>query len=59
VALAILLEPISSSVLGYLIFAEVPKNSVLVGASVVLVGVAIAAREESRKHNFPVGAEER
>lgn len=59
VALAILLEPISSSILGYLIFAEVPKSSVLVGASLVLVGVAIAAREEGRKHNSPVGAEGR
>lgn len=49
VTLAILFEPISSSILGYLIFAEVPKNAVLVGAVIVLVGVAIAVREEARQ----------
>lgn len=50
VTLAILFEPISSSILGYFIFQEVPKNSVLFGALIVLVGVAIAVREEHRKH---------
>ncbi len=49
VTLAILFEPISSSILGYLIFAEVPQNSVLVGAVIVLVGVAIAVREEAKQ----------
>ncbi|MBE9127989.1 MULTISPECIES: DMT family transporter [unclassified Coleofasciculus] len=42
VTLAILLEPISSSFLGYLIFQEVPGLWILVGAVIVLVGVALA-----------------
>ena len=50
VTLAILFEPISSSILGYFIFQEVPPNSVLFGALIVLVGVAIAIREEHHKH---------
>jgi drug/metabolite transporter (DMT)-like permease len=52
VTLAILFEPISSSFLGFLIFNEVPGLLVLVGAVVVLSGVAIAifgAREKSNK----------
>jgi drug/metabolite transporter (DMT)-like permease len=51
VTLAILFEPVSSSFLGYLIFNEVPGLLVLVGAVVLLGGVAIAvfgAREKSR-----------
>ena len=50
VTLAILFEPVSSSFLGYLIFNEVPGLLVLVGAVVLLGGVAIAvfgAREKS------------
>ena len=43
VTLVILIEPISSSVLGYLVFGEVPGSHVLVGASLILLGVAIAA----------------
>lgn len=42
VTLAILFEPVMSSVLGYLIFGEVPGASVLVGACVLLVGVGMA-----------------
>ncbi len=42
VTLAILFEPVSSSFLGYLIFNEVPGLLVLVGAVVLLGGVAIA-----------------
>jgi drug/metabolite transporter (DMT)-like permease len=42
VTLAILFEPVSSSFLGYLIFEEVPGRLVLVGAGVLLAGVAIA-----------------
>jgi len=51
VTLAILFEPVSSSFLGYLIFNEVPGLLVLVGAVVLLGGVAIAVfgvREKSR-----------
>lgn len=43
VTLAILFEPVGSSVLGYLIFQEVPSRGVLVGAVGILMGVAIAA----------------
>jgi len=49
VTLAILFEPVSSSFLGYLIFKEVPGLLVLVGAAVLLGGVALAvfgAREK-------------
>ncbi len=42
VTLAILFEPIGSSLLGYLIFKEVPGQLVLVGAVVLLGGVALA-----------------
>jgi drug/metabolite transporter (DMT)-like permease len=42
VTLTILFEPVSSSFLGYLIFKEVPGLMVLVGAIVILSGVAVA-----------------
>lgn len=42
VTLAILFEPVGSSFLGYLIFEELPGLLVLVGAVVLLSGVAIA-----------------
>ncbi|MGQ4649690.1 EamA family transporter [Lyngbya aestuarii] len=42
VTLAILFEPVGSSFLGYLIFNEVPGMRVLLGAVVLLLGVAIA-----------------
>jgi drug/metabolite transporter (DMT)-like permease len=42
VTLAILFEPVGSSFLGYLIFKEVPGLLVLMGAVVLLGGVAIA-----------------
>lgn len=43
VTLAILAEPVGSSVLGYLVFQENPGSVVLMGAAVILTGVAIAA----------------
>lgn len=49
VTLGILFEPVSSSLLGFLIFNEVPGWLVLIGAIVLLMGVALAvlgAREE-------------
>jgi drug/metabolite transporter (DMT)-like permease len=49
VALVILAEPVGSSVLGYLIFAEVPGPLVLAGAAVLLVGVGAAVWGEGRK----------
>lgn len=42
VTLAILFEPVSSSFLGYLIFNELPGVMVLVGAAILLGGVALA-----------------
>ncbi|MGB5963138.1 MAG: EamA family transporter [Coleofasciculaceae cyanobacterium] len=42
VTLAILFEPICSSILGYLIFQEVPGLFVLIGAIIMLAGVALA-----------------
>jgi drug/metabolite transporter (DMT)-like permease len=40
VALVILAEPVGGSVLGYLVFGEVPGSLVLAGAAVLLIGVA-------------------
>ena len=42
ITLAILFEPVGASFLGYLIFKEVPSLSVIVGAVVLLIGVASA-----------------
>lgn len=42
VTLAILFEPVSSSILGYFIFKEVPGLLVLIGAIIMLAGVALA-----------------
>jgi drug/metabolite transporter (DMT)-like permease len=42
VTLAILFEPVGASFLGLMIFGEIPNGAVLVGALVLLCGVAIA-----------------
>ncbi|AEB11289.1 DMT family transporter [Marinithermus hydrothermalis] len=42
VTLVILLEPVGSSLLGYLVFGEVPGRTVLLGAAILLSGVALA-----------------
>lgn len=42
VTLAILMEPIGASILGYLIFEEIPSLQVAIGAGVLLLGVAIS-----------------
>ena len=42
VTLAILFEPIGASILGFVIFGEIPGILVLVGAVVLLFGVAVA-----------------
>ena len=55
VTLAILLEPLGSSLMGFAIFGEIPHNLVLLGAGVVLMGVALGifgVREEEQK-NYP------
>ncbi|GAB4131337.1 MAG: DMT family transporter [Cyanobacteria bacterium J069] len=43
VTLTILAEPVGSSILGFLVFQENPGSSVLMGAVIILLGVAIAA----------------
>ena len=48
VTLVILFEPIGASILGYLIFQEVPTMWVLVGGVLVLLGVAIATVGDRR-----------
>lgn len=42
VMLALLFEPVGASVLGFLVFREVPGLAVIIGAVIVLTGVAIA-----------------
>jgi len=49
VALVILAEPVGSSVLGYLVFGEVPGPLVLGGAAVLLIGVAGAVWGEGAR----------
>ncbi|MGA7934517.1 MAG: EamA family transporter, partial [Kovacikia sp.] len=46
VTLAILFEPVFAGVLGYWLFGEMPGMVVLIGASMLLLGVAIAGRRE-------------
>jgi drug/metabolite transporter (DMT)-like permease len=47
VSLAILMEPIGASWLGYLIFREVPTGRMLQGSVLLLLGVAIATLKRS------------
>lgn len=49
VALMLLFEPVIASALGYLIFQQVPGQSVLMGAGIVLLGVAIAVLGDWQK----------
>jgi drug/metabolite transporter (DMT)-like permease len=42
VTLAILFEPLGSSLLGWLVFMEIPPLTVIWGGLILLVGVAIA-----------------
>lgn len=42
VTLALLLEPIGASLLGYFIFRELPSLQMLIGAAILLFGVAIS-----------------
>lgn len=48
VTLAILFEPVSASFLGFFIFGEVPSQLVLIGALILLVGVAIAVLAQNQ-----------
>ncbi len=49
VTLSILFEPVGSSLLGWLLFQEVPGPWVLVGAPVLLAGVAIAVLSQRER----------
>jgi drug/metabolite transporter (DMT)-like permease len=49
VALVILAEPVGGSILGFLVFGEVPGALVLAGAAVLLVGVAGAVWGEGER----------
>lgn len=53
VALAILLEPVLASLLGYFVFGEAPGGMVFVGAAVLLCGVAVAVRGGRRPEELP------
>jgi drug/metabolite transporter (DMT)-like permease len=55
VALVILAEPVGSSVLGYIVFGEVPGFLVLAGAAVLLMGVAGAVWGEGAGPEPPYG----
>lgn len=48
VTLIILLEPLGATLLGYLVFAEVPGLEVAIGAVLLLAGVALAAIAQRR-----------
>ncbi|NJO21474.1 MAG: DMT family transporter [Spirulinaceae cyanobacterium RM2_2_10] len=50
VTLGILFEPVSSSLLGWFFFQEVPGSLVLVGAPILLAGVAIAVLSQREAH---------
>ena len=49
VALVILAEPVGGSILGYLVFDEVPGSLVVAGAAVLLAGVAGAVWGEGAR----------
>lgn len=49
VTLAILFEPVGSSLLGFVLFGEVPGMLVIMGAGILLLGVAIAVIGTEKK----------
>jgi drug/metabolite transporter (DMT)-like permease len=49
VTLVILLEPVVSSMLGYWLFGEIPGVTVLIGALLLLVGVAVATMHQRKQ----------
>ena len=53
VALVILAEPVGGSILGFLVFGEVPGSLVLAGAVVLLIGVAAAVWGEGEGSGTP------
>jgi drug/metabolite transporter (DMT)-like permease len=49
VTLAILAEPIGASLLGYLIFREIPTPQTLIGSGIILFGITIASLNNAPK----------
>ena len=49
ITLAVLFEPVGASFLGYLLFGEVPSLITLLGAVILLIGVAVAALSSQKK----------
>lgn len=52
VTLGILFEPIGSSFFGFILFKEIPSNLVLIGATIILVGVTIAVISSQNKNKL-------
>jgi len=50
VSIALLGEPIGSTILAYFIFEEVPSQLKIVGAILILIGIIVAARSEPSLH---------
>ncbi len=59
VTLVILFEPVGSSLLGYLVFGEVPGPAVLLGAAILLLGVALAVWGHRSPETSPSAQEAR
>lgn len=51
VTLALLFEPVGASILGYIVFEEIPSSLVFTGALVVLIGVTIAVVGDWNRSN--------
>jgi drug/metabolite transporter (DMT)-like permease len=49
VSIALLGEPVSSTILAYFILAEVPSGFKLIGAALILLGILVATLKASRK----------
>jgi drug/metabolite transporter (DMT)-like permease len=55
VAVVLMLEPIGASLLAFIFLSEVPPGSTLAGGALILVGVFVAIRAETRDAAAPVG----
>lgn len=55
VAVVLMLEPIGAGLLAYIFLGEVPPGATLVGGVLILAGVLLAVRAETRDAAAPVG----
>jgi drug/metabolite transporter (DMT)-like permease len=55
VAVVLMLEPIGAALLAYIFLGEVPPGATLVGGVLILAGVLVAVRAETRDAAAPVG----